>query len=76
MAFCLGVLVYFSVGLLTLGSVVPPSNTIERKHTFFIVLLLWPILWLLVVTYLFRFIVNLWLKSKKCKHILKTFNFT
>lgn len=65
MAFCLDALLYFGVGLLTLGSVVPPSNTIERKRTFFIVLLLWPILWLLVVTYLFRFIVNLWLKSKK-----------
>lgn len=69
MGFCLGVLVYFGVGLLTLSYVVPPDNIAERRGTFFIVILGWPIIWFSFIIYLIWFVIKIWLKK------IKTFNF-
>lgn len=63
MAIIIVCLLYFGIGLLTLGSVAPPSNVTDRKCTFFIVLLLWPILWMIAIAYLARPIIAKWLKS-------------
>lgn len=61
MAFCLGVLLYLGVGLLTLSYVVPPDNIAERRGTFFLVILGWPILWISFIIYLIWFALKIWL---------------
>ena len=61
MAFCLGVLLYFGVGLLTLSYVVPPDTIAERRGTFFLVILGWPILWISFSIYLIWFTLKIWL---------------
>lgn len=61
MAFCLGVLLYFGVGLLTLSYVVPPDNIAERRGVFFLVILGWPILWFSFIIYLIWFVLKNWL---------------
>lgn len=63
MAFCLGTLLYFGVGLVTLSYVVPPDNIAERRGTFLIVILGWPILWVLIICYLIWFALKNWLKE-------------
>lgn len=63
MVFCLGALLYFGLGLLTLSYVVPPDNIAERRETLLIVLLGWPILWVLFICCLIWFALKIWLKE-------------